>query len=519
MLQPYYLVAFTVIIFAITILQSLQQEKILVYKFILSVLYLFISIVLAVSGDPLLNTNTMELTYTIFTVFVLVVFVWQLYVSFKNATLKSNHYELFVKAIKNSKFNVYYIVDQHEKIRDVSLGFLQEISLEKEEVIGKKLYQVLNKSIRIKQIDGEEATNKTFQQWASEYKKTVEPNQATIQDIAFLNAMGETTHFHLIVQPVYVLGSYKGRIVVGEKKTDLEMMAVEKELEQSNHELDSIRQKFIAILELSEEGLYSVDFKSQKIWMSSFLTKLLQLGLDELDIEAFKALIHADDLEKRQLLIHRLSEENPTYEMTYRIKSKDAYIWIREKGKKLFDDTEHEIIMGVMTEVKTKHFMASEIQVLDEVKTYHHVVPFLSKRKLENKYFEVLYVSLYNLSQINDRYGRDVGNMFISEYVKQLKKTFITESGEMFRMSGSSFIVVITDPRKIEMFESGLQTKGPFMDVQMNYGNIQTELKVHAVIMSHQYMKDVDQTLLRLRDTLRVLGTSMRPEPVIRLNE
>ena len=162
MLQPYYLVAFTVIIFAITILQSLQQEKILVYKFILSVLYLFISIVLAVSGDPLLNTNTMELTYTIFTVFVLVVFVWQLYVSFKNATLKSNHYELFVKAIKNSKFNVYYIVDQHEKIRDVSLGFLQEISLEKEEVIGKKLYQVLNKSIRIKQIDGEEATNKTF---------------------------------------------------------------------------------------------------------------------------------------------------------------------------------------------------------------------------------------------------------------------------------------------------------------------------------------------------------------------
>ena len=519
MLQPYYLVAFTVIIFAITILQSLQQEKILVYKFILSVLYLFISIVLAVAGEQLLTIEIFDLAYTIFTIFVLVIFVWQLYISFKNATLKSNHYELFVKAIKNSKFNVYYIVDQQEKIKDVSLGFLQEISLEKEEVIGKKLSQILSKTIRIKQIDGEEATNKTFQQWALNYKKNIEPNQASIQDITFLNAMGETTHFHLIVQPVYVLGSYKGRIVVGEKKTDLEMMAVEKELEQSNQELDSIRHKFIAILELSEEGLFSIDFKTQKVWLSTFVTKLLQLGLDELDIDAFKTLIHSEDLEKRQALINRLNEDNPTYEITYRIKSKDKYLWIRENGKKLYEDIGNDVVMGVITEVKTKHFMASDIQTLDEVKTYHQITPFLSKRKLENKYFEVLYVSLYNLPQINDRYGRDVGNMFISEYVKQLKKTFITETGDIFRMSGSSFIVVITDPRKIEMFESGLQTKGPFMDVQMNYGNIQTELKVHAVIMSHQHIKDIDQTLLKLRDTLRVLGTPMRPEPVIRVNE
>lgn len=519
MLQPYYLVAFTIIIFAITILQSLQQEKILVYKFIYSIIFVFIAIVLAVSGNQFLGEATIDFVYTIFTIVVLLVFVWQLFISFKYATLKSNHYELFVKAIKNSKFNVYYIVDQNEKIRDVSLGFLQELSLEKEEVIGKKLYQIINKAIRIKQIDGEESTNKSFQKWSLEYKKTVEPNQAIIQDITFLNAMGETAHFHLIVQPVYVLGKYRGRIVVGEKKTDLEMMAVEKELEQSNQALESIRHKFIAILELSEEGLYSIDYKTQKVWLSQYMTKLLELGLDELDIETFKGLIHADDLEKRQALIQRLTEENPTYEITYRMKTKDAYIWLREKGKRLYEDIEQEVIMGVMTEVKTKHFMASDIQTLDEVSTYHQIVPFLSKRKLENKYFEVLYVSLYNLPQINDRYGRDVGNMFISEYIKQLRKTFVTETGNIFRMSGSTFVVVITDPRKIEMFESGLKTQGPFMDVSMNYGNIQTELKVHAVIMSHHLMKDIDQTLLRLRDTLRVLGTPMRPDPVIRIHE
>jgi hypothetical protein len=86
-------------------------------------------------------------------------------------------------------------------------------------------------------------------------------------------------------------------------------------------------------------------------------------------------------------------------------------------------------------------------------------------------------------------------------------------------MSGSTFVVVITDPRKIEIFESGLKTQGPFMDVFMNYGNIQTELKVHAAIMSHHMMKDIDQTLITMRDTLRTLGTPMRPDSVIRIHE
>lgn len=519
MLHPYYLAAFTLMIVFIVTLQSYQQERFLVTKFSISIIQLAVSIVIAVVGENTVKEMNLEFGYTVFTIYILVFFMFELYTSFKNASLKSNHYELFVKAIKNSKFNVYYIVDQTEKIKDVSLGFLQEISLEKEEVIGKKISQILSKTIRIKLIDGVEATNKDFQQWATTYKKGVEPNQASIQEITFLNSMGETTHFHLIVQPVFVLGKYRGRIVVGEKKTDLEMMAVEKELEASNQELESIRHKFIAILELSEEGLFSMDFKQQSIWLSPFVTKLLNLGIDELNMEDFKALIHPDDLEKRQLLIGRLSEDNPTYEITYRVKTQDRFIWVREKGKRLFEDKETESVMGVITEVKTKHFMSSDIPTLDEVKTYHQIVPFLSKRKLENKYFEILYISLYNLPQINDTYGRDVGNMFISEYVKQLRKTFVTESGDIFRMTGSTFVVVITDPRKIEMFETGLQSKGPFMDVQMNYGNIQTELKVHAVIKSHQHIKDVDQTLIQLRDTLRSLGTPMRPDPVMRVND
>jgi hypothetical protein len=69
------------------------------------------------------------------------------------------------------------------------------------------------------------------------------------------------------------------------------------------------------------------------------------------------------------------------------------------------------------------------------------------------------------------------------------------------------------------MLDKGIQTKSPFMDVQMQYGNIQTELKVHGVIMSHTIIKDPEAALLLMRDTLRTLGTPMRMESVLRIYE
>ena len=142
---------------------------------------------------------------------------------------------------------------------------------------------------------------------------------------------------------------------------------------------------------------------------------------------------------------------------------------------------------------------------------------FLKKRKDEQKFFDVLLVHVHNLNDINERYGREVGNMFLSEYVKQLKQTFITESGDIFRMTGSRFSVIITDPRKVDLLTQGLKTQGPFLNVQLQYGSIQAELKVHAVMMQDDAFKDIDGGLYKMLEALKTLETPMRKQPVMRL--
>ena len=136
---------------------------------------------------------------------------------------------------------MYFIIDQKEKIKDLSIGFLNEIGMEKEDTINKKFNHILSKTIRLQQLNNQDASPKDLQNFFSTYKKTVKPSQTDILELIFLNALGERSLIRFILQPVFVFSSYKGVVAVGEKKTDIELIAVEKELELSNQELESIR--------------------------------------------------------------------------------------------------------------------------------------------------------------------------------------------------------------------------------------------------------------------------------------
>ena len=66
----------------------------------------------------------------------------------------------------------------------------------------------------------------------------------------------------------------------------------------------------------------------------------------------------------------------------------------------------------------------------------------------------------------------------MAEYIKKMRQNFVSESGNIFRISGIEFAVTLTDPRKMEVLENGTRTNPTFLNLQMQYGSIQTELEV-----------------------------------------
>jgi len=284
------------------------------------------------------------------------------------------------------------------------------------------------------------------------------------------------------MQPVYALGKYKGRICVGEKKTDFDLLAVEKELNERTGELESIRHKFIATLEISNEGLFYIDLDERTIWASDQLVAMMKLPGNTLDLTDFRRLIEAEDLKKYLAMLGDLTINKKQYSTSYRVLVNGRYVWFKEKGKRLFEDQNSAIIMGTLNPMKTKHYLASNIDELDQLKDHNDMLVSMNQLFKDNRYFELVVLRLKNMSKVNEMHGREVGNMLMAEYIKKLRTTFVSESGDIYRVSGIEFAITITDPRKMDVLANGIKTNRTFLNLTMQYGSLSVELDVFAGI-------------------------------------
>ena len=482
MLQhPIYPLIISIFTLVLMVMQSIQSEKVLKNRLTISFLNIAIAVmVFVIYQSVILENELYTLIYMIFNFFVYFIFLLVLYQTFKTSALKANHYQLFVKSIKNSRWNAYYVVDKKEKIKDMSQSLLNEIGMEKEDIIGKKLFTILNKTVRFTKLNGLDINNRQLENFYSNYRENVKPNDQEVQELQFLNESGNPVLLHLVMQPVFSLGKYKGRICVGEKKTDFDLLAVEKELNERNSELESIRHKFIATLELSEEGLFYIDLDERTIWASDSLVSMLKLPSNLLDLTDFRRLIEAEDLKKYLAILGDLTVNKTQYQTSYRIKVDGRYLWFKEKGKRLFEDTHSAIIMGTLNPLKTKHFQASHIDVLDLLPDKNEFMAHMHKLFSDNRYFQLVVFRLQNIPKINEDFGREVGNMFMAEYIKKMKSSFVSESGDLFRITGIEFAITITDPRKMEMLSNGIKSNPTFLNLNMKYGSISETLEIFA---------------------------------------
>lgn len=481
--HPIYLIIVTAITLFLVMIQSVQNERIFKYRLFLSLTSLVISVLAFTLYDQHIKNHTVYNDIYIYFSFAVYAFFFLIIFSVSKTTvLKTNQYQLFVKSIKESRWNVYYLVDKRERIKDISESLLDELGLEKQDVIGKKLFHIFNQTVRFTMLGQNEITNRKLENYYNEYKRNVKAGESEIQELIFLNHVGEKVTLNAMMQPLFVLGQYRGRMVVGEKKSDLELMTVEKNLLEKSKALESIRHKFIATLEISEEGLFYIDLDERIIWASDQLVSFLKLPDNTIDLLDFRRLIHPEDHQKYMTVLNDLSISRQHYTMRFRILVDGRYVWFKERGKRLFEDYESAVIMGTLNPIPVKHFQASQIPILDEMGTLNDMLVHMNQLFLKGKYFQLMIIDLKNIPKINELHGRDLGNVVMGDYIRKMKESFITESGNIYRITGLQFGILLTDPRKIDLLKQGIIHNPRFLNETNQYGSLHIELEVFAGI-------------------------------------
>lgn len=478
MLQhPVYGIIVAIFITTLCVTQSIQYQQLLKKRLGASFLNILLWIGAIFVYPYIVGHQTYEIIYIAATFINYAVFIVMLFNLLKQSIFKTHHYQLFIKSIKHSHWNAYYIVDHKERIKDISTSLLTELNLDKDEVMGKKLFQVLNQAVRILKRNEVELNNHMLEAYYQTYKKNAKANTTEQEELKIQNYKGDVVILHFVTQPIFSFGKYKGRICVGEKKTDFELLSVEKHLNQTNDELESLRHKFIATLELSEEGIFYIDLDEKLVWFNDVIVEKLGFNEHEMDLDGYRKLIEPEDLKKYLSVISDLTSVKNSYLTTYRVKVGHAWVWIREKGKRLFEDAKNAVIMGTLMPMQGTHFRKSGIDILDDLQDENHLIADMNQLIAKHKPFQLAIIVLKNIPVINEHHGRVVGNMIMGNYVHKIKQSFVTESSNIYRISGLEFAFTITDPRKMAGLKTGIESGEKFFNLTMNYGSIQIELE------------------------------------------
>ena len=482
-IEPVYVLIASALLVGFVVIRGFQNDKFSKVFLILSLVLTLVAISVTVAYNIIIVGNDLYMkAYEYYKYSIYGILVVSFLVFARNSISKAKEHGLFVNSIKNTQWNAYYVVDRKERIKDISVSLLKELDINRSQVIGERLFNVLNKSLRFTQLNGVETNNKSLELYYNDYKNRVSKGKNEIEELIFFNHKGEQVVLHSSIEPIFFFNRYRGRVLVGEIRTDFDMLSIEKSNNRLKTEMNSLQEKLIGVFETSSEGLFSLDLDERYIWISNSLVEKLGFNGNTSDLNVFRSRIEPTDVEKYLTIISNLTVNNPFYQASYRVNINGNYVWFKEKGKRIFEPGTSATIMGTITPLKTRHFMSSEIDNLDSLKGKEELFLLLTKLINEKKYFNLAIFRLNNIPYINDKYGRGIGNLVLSEYVTNLKESFVTENSDCYRVGGIDFVVPITDPRKADLIRRGSENDKKFLNLQKHYGAMSFELEVLAGI-------------------------------------
>lgn len=505
--HPLYALILSVMVIIVFAEISIQQGKLYKKTLSLTTINTFIIVMLWILSS-IIENDTYTFVVNIIMVIEYVMFAIIIFFISHSHLQKMKNYSNFIDSFKNTSFNVFYLTDKKDRVKEISGSLLLQFGLSRDQVVGKKFFDIVNEKVRFYKIDDVDINNDLLKDFYRDYPKNATANSEVRREIYFYNTHGQTTILNLTERPIFYAGKYQGRMNVGSIKDDMSLMSVEKELINKNDELETMQYKFIASLELTAEGISFNDVTQNYIWCNDNLVKMLNLKSNSLSTNEFFSSIHPDDLYVYKDKLDNLTPENPNYKLTYRFKIGYNYQFITEKGKKIFENTKQNIVSFV-NKHESSYFAKTSYKHLDEVKSYDDLVTDVNILYNNNMNFDIVALRTTNLPDINNIYGRKIGDMILAAYIKEVKTNFLSESSDIYRVTGSNFIFTITDMRKMAFLKKCIESANEMMNYKMNYGNTSVILEINlGIAQSYNDARDAQSLINNVK---KALTTSLNP--------
>jgi PAS domain-containing protein len=215
----------------------------------------------------------------------------------------------------------------------------------------------------------------------------------------------------------------KKKIRVTQNLTDYDFFEMEKDLDETKLTSELLRLRFISTIGLLQEGLIFYNDDLEGLFVTEQVGKIIGQNTNEFSMEDYANLIHPEDKPQYVQAIKKVSKKNPGFDIKYRIKRDSIYVWIEERAK-IFEFEKKLQIISVIQGIDMKLFPQTLIHEIDSLPSEQQLIQFLTQIVKEPETFYLVMIQLTNIPDINNRFGRDVGNLMIGEYIKKMRFHF-----------------------------------------------------------------------------------------------
>lgn len=253
------------------------------------------------------------------------------------------------------------------------------------------------------------------------------------------------------------------------KNRSLTFQSLEKELESLKTETEFLRQRFIGTLEVLSDGVVYLDHEEQ-LFFTEPVQNLLKRETPDINLEEFISLVHPDDKETLKETLSKALKSKKTFKLKFRFKVIDRFMWLESIGQVIYVKKEPLTIFQLKG-ADVRMFPHTDVDVLNHLPKETDCDDLLMHlHQNQTEYYAVAF-RLSNIPGINAKYGRDVGDMMMGEFLKKMRYHFIKEDA-IFRLQGILFMMVIKDLRKADILIRALKEDNALLQTTISIGGV-----------------------------------------------
>ncbi|MCR5112336.1 MAG: diguanylate cyclase [Acholeplasmatales bacterium] len=479
--SPFIPVLFSGFILIIIILESLIKRKFLLTRFLVTAFLTFASVFMLIFHSEILKQKELVVNLSYIGMIAIEVVLFCILftivdLSFSNETFQKD----LKKTINDTK--LYVVLNNKDKIKEISDFFLNDLGIEDSEAIGKNFFDVIENKYRIVGLNGAGCLKAEVKKYYNKYGKKIQEGERYTMELNLQLSDGREDAFYFTETPNFSNGRYRGRVLFGEKKTEENLMALEKSELEAKKELELIKERFITIIGKTTDGIYFNTFNDGTIWFNDVLVKKLFLNGNYINADEFFKNVNPDDFNVYKEKVRELKEGD--YHLSYRYNTGNYYVYVKEDGKKIVSGDTVEL-SGVMTVVDDYSFEKTGT-ILDQIGTEEQMLNKLRELYSRQRDYEIVHFKVTSIPEINQRYGRALGNMCLSQYVENFKNEFVDEN-LIYRVGGLEFVAIIISYNRIETLRTSLRNDEKILHAQLSYVNEKIKIDVNmGLAMSNE---------------------------------